>query len=107
MSVVVVRMARERQIKKEFITIYKDSPCLWQMSSTEFRDPTKTEEAFQKLERKLKQVNPEANRDTALKTIHNMRSAYRKELKKVQADEGHTSHVCGISMRRVTTVATP
>ena len=41
--------------------------------------------AYDKLVNKLREIDPNANKDTVAKKINNLRSSYNKELKTVQA----------------------
>lgn len=77
-------MSRAKQIQEEFIALFRDSPCLWQITSKDYHDRPKREVAFQRLIEKLQVVEPQANKDFVIKKINNMRSSYRKELKKIK-----------------------
>lgn len=69
---------------KEFIEIYRNENCLWQMTSKDYHNKAKKEKSYLKLVQKLKEIEPLATKETVLKKINNIRSNFRKELKKVQ-----------------------
>lgn len=75
-------MARAKQNQEEFIELFRDSPCLWQTTSKDYHDRSKREAAYERLVEKMKEVEPLANKESAIKKINNMRSSFRKELKK-------------------------
>lgn len=73
----------ERIFWGEFIDIYKEHPCIWKVKSSEYSDKNKKGAAYDVLVRKLKEKDDSATRDTVTKKINNLRSAFRKEHKKV------------------------
>ncbi|XP_042888241.1 uncharacterized protein LOC122263720 [Penaeus japonicus] len=72
-----------RAFLREFIALYRSHDCLWKTKSKSYSDRDLKRSAYRKLVEKLKEVDPEANREAAVKKINNLRSAHRKELKKV------------------------
>ncbi|KAL1448220.1 hypothetical protein WDU94_000601 [Cyamophila willieti] len=68
---------------EEFIELYKNEPCLWKVSSKDYHNKIKRAEAFNKLVLKLKEIDPAADKEAALKKINNLRTTFRKEYKKV------------------------
>ena len=68
----------------EFIELYKQHPCLWNVKSKEYSNRNIKNQAYEILVRKLKEKNESATRDTVTKKINNMRSSLRKEVKKVE-----------------------
>ncbi|KAK7025487.1 hypothetical protein SK128_017606 [Halocaridina rubra] len=72
-----------KEVIREFIELYRSEPCLWRVKSKAYSDRVKKAEAYEKLIVKLREVEPEATRDTVVKKINNLRTAYRKELRKV------------------------
>ncbi|KAG8251641.1 hypothetical protein J6590_075227 [Homalodisca vitripennis] len=77
-------MARAKQNQEEFIALFRDLPCLWQTTSKEYHDRPKREAAYHTLLEKMKEVEPLANKDCVIKKINNMRSSFRKEVKKIK-----------------------
>lgn len=67
---------------EEFIKLYESEPCLWHIKLKDYHDRNKKDSAYAKLVNKQKEVEPNATKDSVIKKINNMRSAYRKENKK-------------------------
>lgn len=72
-----------RAFVEEFIDLYRGHECLWKMKSRCYSDRNMKRLAYEKLVGKLREVDPTADRGAAVKKINNLRSAYRKEAKKV------------------------
>lgn len=70
-----------------FIEHYKNFPCLWKVKSKEYSDKHKKSAAYDVLVNKMQEVDPNATRESVVKKINNLRSAYRKEMKKVIASK--------------------
>lgn len=71
----------------EFIELYKSHPCLWLIKSKEYSDRHLKTAAYDQLVEKLKEVDPQSNREAVAKKINCIRSCYRKERKKVVSSE--------------------
>lgn len=71
----------------EFIDIYKCHPCLWNVKTKMYSDRNAKNKAYEVLIEKLKEKCPEANKDMVIKKLNNMRTVFRKELKKVEASK--------------------
>lgn len=76
-------MANEKEFIVEFIELYKSYPCLWLVKSKDYSNRNAKNKAYNILVEKLQTVDPDANRDSVVKKINALRSAYRKQLKKV------------------------
>ncbi|XP_060847738.1 uncharacterized protein LOC132927255 [Rhopalosiphum padi] len=74
-----------RKNLEEFIDLYKSYPCLWQTKSKLYHDRPLREAAYKVLVEKLKEFEPDANKDLVVKKINNLRSSVRKEKKKYEA----------------------
>ncbi|XP_067130333.1 uncharacterized protein [Centruroides vittatus] len=74
-----------REFLEEFLKIYESEPCLWHVKNKEYHDRSKKEAAYLRLIEKLKEMEPNANKESVIKKINNIRSAYRKEIKKIKA----------------------
>lgn len=74
-----------RRHLEEFIDLYKSYPCLWQIKSKLYHDRPLREAAYKALIEKLKEFEPDANKDLVVKKINNLRSSARKEKKKYEA----------------------
>ena len=79
--------AIERTLILEFIQIYRDNPCLWKTSSSEYSNKKKKNKAISLLFNKLKEWDENARRDDVQKKINNLRSAFRREFKKYEGSE--------------------
>ncbi|KAJ8981612.1 hypothetical protein NQ317_011894 [Molorchus minor] len=77
-----------RQNIRDFIDIYRSCPCLWKVKSPDYKDKYLKDAAYLELINFCKvNVNRDANKDFVFKKIQNMRSAFRKESKKVAASK--------------------
>lgn len=76
-----------RKTLEEFIDIYQTEECLWKVKCKEYHNRDKRNAAYGKLIEKLRETTPDADRDMVVKKINNLRTTYRKELKKVQASK--------------------
>lgn len=72
-----------QKILSEFIELYRENPCLWKVKSSEYSDKNKKNDAYDVLLVKLKEINPNSNRQDVAKKINSLRSCFRKEYKKV------------------------
>ncbi|XP_064082573.1 uncharacterized protein LOC135198678 [Macrobrachium nipponense] len=75
----------DKQYWEEFIELYKQHPCLWKMKSKEYSDKGMRNRAYNVLAEKLRERDTTATRVTVAKKINNLRSCFRKEIKKVEA----------------------
>lgn len=73
-----------RKILKEFIEIYRNNPCLWEIKNKDYHNRDKKEAGYKLLAEKLREIEPDANRDAVVKKINNLRSNIRKERKKYE-----------------------
>ncbi|KAF7283311.1 hypothetical protein GWI33_000942 [Rhynchophorus ferrugineus] len=72
----------------EFIDIYRQQVCLWDVNSNNYLNKQKRNASYDVLLQKLKEMNPKATVEGLKKKINNMRTAFRRELKKVQCKGG-------------------
>ncbi|KAG8231412.1 hypothetical protein J437_LFUL012422 [Ladona fulva] len=79
-----MKREKENQCLEEFILLYESEPCLWKMKSPDYHDRLKKDAAYARLVEKWKEVEPSSTKLTILRKINNLRSSYRKELKKVK-----------------------
>jgi len=81
------QMADLRTVSREFLTefihMYREYPCLWKVKSKEYSDRVKKNLAYEHLTTKLKELDPDANKEKVVKKINSLSSCFRKELKKV------------------------
>ena len=73
----------EKQFWAEFIELYRQNECLWRIRSKDYMNKLKKNEAYELLAEKLKEKDSDATIETVKKRINNMRSVFRKEMKKV------------------------
>lgn len=73
-----------REILEEFINIYRNEPCLWQIKNQDYHNRDKKTAAYNKLIAQYKKIEPNANRDMIVKKMNGLRTNYRKEKKKVE-----------------------
>ncbi|XP_068206996.1 uncharacterized protein [Palaemon carinicauda] len=67
----------------DFINIYRGHPSLWKLNSKDYFNKYKRAAGYNMLVMKLKQKDECATKDTVARKINNLRSAFRKEHKKV------------------------
>lgn len=72
------------EIWREFFQIYKDLPELWHVKSEVFKNRNKKRIAWEKLFEKYKEIEPNANIENVKQRINNIRSVFRRELKKIE-----------------------
>lgn len=68
----------------EFIELYRSLPCLYDVKNKKYLNKPLKTAAYNELVEKLKTIDVAATKDTVVKKINNMRSSYRKELKKMK-----------------------
>lgn len=73
----------EKQFWAEFIELYRQNECLWRIRSKDYLNKLKKNEAYELLAEKLKEKDSDATIETVKKRINNMKSVFRKEMKKV------------------------
>lgn len=69
---------------KDFIELYRQNSCLWDVKSKDYTNKLKKNESYGILLRKLRDSIPDATIDTLKKKINNIRTSFRRELKKVK-----------------------
>ena len=87
-----------REFLTEFIHMNRENPCSWKVKSKEYSDRVKKNLAYEYLTTKLKEIDPDANKEKVVKKMNSLRSCFRRELKKVNnsktsgtgADDTHT-----------------
>ncbi|KAL4718834.1 hypothetical protein ACJJTC_003068 [Scirpophaga incertulas] len=70
----------EKDIIKDFIDLYRDLTCLWDVSSEDYKDTSQRKTAWGILAEKLKDLDPNANELSAKKKMYN------KEYKNVEVN---------------------
>jgi len=73
----------KREATLAFIEAYRSLPELWDTENRHYSNRVKKAVAYDNLIEKLKVLEPDASRESVVKKINNLRSTFRKELKKV------------------------
>jgi hypothetical protein len=73
----------KREATLAFIEAYRSLPELWDTENSHYSNRVKKAAAYDTLIEKLKVLEPDASRESVVKKINNLRSTFRKELKKV------------------------
>ncbi|VEN45909.1 unnamed protein product, partial [Callosobruchus maculatus] len=76
--------ANSEEFIRNFIEIYYRHPALWKIKSRSYSDRKLKEAGYNELIELYKTVDSSANAETVKKKINNLRSAFRKEHKKVK-----------------------
>lgn len=76
-----------KELLIEFINCYKQYNCLWQLKSKEYTNRNLKNRAYQCLVQLIQPHFPSANTDFVKSKIQNLRNAFRKEMKKVEASK--------------------
>ncbi|XP_045470089.1 uncharacterized protein LOC123677552 [Harmonia axyridis] len=85
--------SENREWVKDFIRLYHSEPCLWKTKSKEYQDTKIKDEAYEKLIKKISEVEPGANKEKVLRKIDNLRYNYTVELKKVWATKSEMTGI--------------
>ncbi|XP_071533340.1 uncharacterized protein [Panulirus ornatus] len=89
-AMAVPRRAMEwsRDFVLEFIEVYRELPCLWKVTSPEYKDRDKKNQAYKVLLEKGREISPDLTLDGVKAKINTLRTQFRKELTKVKAVSG-------------------
>jgi len=68
---------------EDFIELYRNHSCLWNVKCKDYSNKIKRNSSYEILLKKLKEIYPEATTELLKKKINNMRTTFRRELKKV------------------------
>ncbi|KAG5896356.1 hypothetical protein JTB14_005834 [Gonioctena quinquepunctata] len=80
----MTNQANSEEFIRNFIEIYHRHPALWKIKSRSYTDRKSKESGHNELVELYKKIDSFANVETVKKKINNLRSAFRKELKKVK-----------------------
>ncbi|XP_049543741.1 uncharacterized protein LOC125956170 [Anopheles darlingi] len=88
------RKDEERQFWREFLQLYRALPDMWKMNSEGHRKRSKRDKALQILIAKMKEIDPDASKDSVGAKINSFRSTYKRELKKMrEAMQSGSEHI--------------
>lgn len=79
-------MENNHSFWSEFIDLYREQVCLWDVKSKEYSNKHKRNASYEILLKKLQEINSKATVEFLKKKINNMRTAFRRELKKVSSN---------------------
>ena len=68
----------------QFIEIFKSEECLWMVNSKDYMNKIKRDEAYTYLVDFVKTFDENANKDTVIKKLANLRTVFKRELKKME-----------------------
>ncbi|GFS04050.1 hypothetical protein ElyMa_004646800 [Elysia marginata] len=71
-----------------FIEAYRSAECLWNIKSKAYSNRYLKQKAFENLIKLCRDFDPNVNKDTIAKKINNIRTSFRRELKKKEAYKG-------------------
>jgi len=76
-----------KELLIDFINCYKQNNCLWQLKSKDYTNRNLKNRAYARLVELVQPHFPSANTDFVKSKIQNLRNAFRKEMKKVEASK--------------------
>jgi hypothetical protein len=76
-----------REFWIEFIRLYKSFPELWNTSDENYKSRPAKSIAYNKLAKKLLEIDKNATQDVVKRKINSLRASYRREMLKVIASE--------------------
>lgn len=83
-----VMMSQQHQVRKssfwlDFFHLYRSMPELWQTNSKEYRNRKLKAASYERLLQHMRQSDPTSNIHMLKRKINNLRTSYRRELRKV------------------------
>lgn len=73
-----------KQFWEEFIILYEEKPCLWDIKNKEYRNKLLKNAAYESLVAKCKELFPNANKDFVMKKIASLRSSFRRQIRRLK-----------------------
>ncbi|KAH8349819.1 hypothetical protein KR084_007759 [Drosophila pseudotakahashii] len=88
--------AGKRQFWREFLALYQGMPELWDVHHVNYRNKELRNQAYELLERKLREIQPNATRTEVGRRINIFRTNYRREQMRIlkQKELGLHSDLC-------------
>lgn len=87
----------QHQVRKsgfwlEFFHLYRSMPELWLTNSPEYRNRKLKAASYERLLQHMRQADPSSNIHMLKRKINNLRTSYRRELRKVLESKGGAGH---------------
>nr|CAH7758692.1 unnamed protein product [Callosobruchus chinensis] len=70
---------------QEFILLYQEHSCLWDVKSQDYRNKQKRNGAYETLLQRCKELFPKANKEFVIKKISSLRASFRRQLRRLNA----------------------
>ncbi|XP_022222848.1 uncharacterized protein LOC111074401 isoform X2 [Drosophila obscura] len=88
--------AGKRQFWREFLALYQGMPQLWDANHVDYRNKELRNKAYERLEAKLREIQPNATRTEVGRRINIFRTNYRREQMRIlkQKELGFHSDLC-------------
>ncbi|XP_075144944.1 uncharacterized protein LOC142219989 [Haematobia irritans] len=77
----------------EFIEQYQTEECLWQPKHPDYSNNNVRNRAYDKLVEKLKEVEPNPDRNMVVRKINSLRSAFRREYRKMHSKQNYETRL--------------
>lgn len=74
----------QQKFTREFIETYRLQPCLWDVKSADYKQKSARQIAYDAMVTKSRQYIAEADHDFVKAKINNLRTTFRKELRRVK-----------------------
>lgn len=75
---------KQKSFWEEFIELYRENKCLWDVKSKDYANKIKRNMSYDILFVKFKELFPQGTKDMMKKKINNIRTSFRREMKKVR-----------------------
>ncbi|XP_070071238.1 uncharacterized protein [Drosophila takahashii] len=74
--------SRDREFWTEFLLLYRSLPAVWQIQSAEYSSRALKSAGYDRLIRKLSEVEPLANRSLVVRKINSFRTNFRRDIRR-------------------------
>ncbi|XP_017021173.1 uncharacterized protein [Drosophila kikkawai] len=74
--------SRDRKFWTEFLLLYRSLPAVWQIQNPDYGCRELKTAGYEQLVRKLREVEPDANRTTVVRKINSFRTNFRRDLRR-------------------------
>lgn len=76
---------------KEFIELYRENSCLWDVNSRDYANRNARNRAYQALVMKCREKYPNAEKYFVAKKINSLRTSFRRQFRKIQDSTGEAA----------------